>query len=38
MCMDPGGNGVTMNAGGDGGSSLPGRGEDKQLVFNSGDE
>jgi hypothetical protein len=28
--MDPGGNGATMNAGGEGGPGLPGRREDKQ--------
>ncbi len=35
--MDPGGNGATMNTGGEGGPSPPGWGEDKQLVPNSGD-
>jgi hypothetical protein len=37
VCVDPGGNGATMNAGGEGGPGTPGRGEDKQLVPNSGD-
>ncbi len=37
VCVDPGGNGATINAGGEGGPSPPGRGEDKQLVSNSGD-
>jgi hypothetical protein len=35
--MDPGGNGATMNAGGERGPGPPGKGEDKQLVPNSGD-
>jgi hypothetical protein len=35
--MDPGRNGATMNAGGEGGPGPPGRGEDKQLVPSSGD-
>ncbi len=37
VCVDPGGNGATMNAGGEGGPGLPGRGEDEQPVPNSGD-
>jgi hypothetical protein len=37
VCMDPGGNGVTLNERGEGGSGPPGRGQDKQLVSNSGD-
>ncbi len=37
VCMDPAGNGVTMNAGGEGGPGLPGRREDEQLVPCSGD-
>jgi hypothetical protein len=37
VCVDPGGNGATMNGRGEGGPSPPGRGEDKQLVSNSGD-
>jgi hypothetical protein len=37
VCMDPGGNGATMNAGGERGPGPPGKGEDKQLVPNSGD-
>jgi hypothetical protein len=37
VCVDPGGKGVTMNAGGGGGPGQPGRRENKQLVPNSGD-
>ncbi len=37
VCVDPGGNGATMNERGEGGPGPPGRGEDKQLVSNSGD-
>ncbi len=35
--MDPGGNEATMNERVEGGPGPPGRGEDKQLVSNSGD-
>ncbi len=37
VCVDPGGNGAIMNAGGERETGPPGRGEDKQLVPNSGD-
>jgi hypothetical protein len=33
----PGGNGVTMNVGGEGGPGPPGGREDEQLVSSSGD-
>jgi hypothetical protein len=36
LCVDPGGNGATMNAGGEGGPGPPGKGEGEQLVASSG--
>jgi hypothetical protein len=35
--VDPGGNGVAMNVGGERGPGLPGRREDEHIVPSSGD-
>jgi hypothetical protein len=37
MCVDPGGNGAILNAGGEGGPGPPGGDRSKQLVPGSGD-
>jgi hypothetical protein len=37
MCLDPGGNGAIMNAGGEGGPGPPGGGRSEQLILGSED-